>query len=131
MKAALQSIRYEPAGRFEATRYEKVHNVIFQDSKQGSLQVAREIASLIRERADKGQKCVLGLATGSSPIRVYEELVRMHREEGLSFKNVVTFNLDEYHPMDRSNIQSYHYFMHQHLFDHVDIAAENDRKTVV
>lgn len=125
MKAALQSIRYEPAGRFEATRYEKVHNVIFQDSKQGSLQVAREIASLIRERADKGQKCVLGLATGSSPIRVYEELVRMHREEGLSFKNVVTFNLDEYHPMDRSNIQSYHYFMHQHLFDHVDIAAEN------
>jgi glucosamine-6-phosphate deaminase len=125
MKTDIQSIQYEPAGQFEATRYEKVHNVIFQDSKQGSLQVASEISNLIREKANKDQKCVLGLATGSSPIRVYEELVRMHREEGLSFKNVVTFNLDEYHPMERSNIQSYHYFMHQHLFDHIDIASEN------
>nr|WP_321413646.1 glucosamine-6-phosphate deaminase [uncultured Allomuricauda sp.] len=125
MGAALQSIQYEPTGRFEATRYEKVHNVIFQDSKQGSLQVAKEISDLIREKSEKGQKCVLGLATGSSPVRVYEELVRMHREEGLSFKNVVTFNLDEYHPMERTNIQSYYYFMHQHLFDHVDIPAEN------
>jgi len=125
MKTTIQSIQYEPAGQFEATRYEKVHNVIFQDSKQGSLQVASEISNLVREKANKDQKCVLGLATGSSPIRVYEELVRMHREEGLSFKNVVTFNLDEYHPMERSNIQSYHYFMHQHLFDHIDIASEN------
>lgn len=125
MNTDIQSIQYEPAGQFEATRYEKVHNVIFQDSKQGSLQVASEISNLIREKANKDQKCVLGLATGSSPIRVYEELVRMHREEGLSFKNVVTFNLDEYHPMERSNIQSYHYFMHQHLFDHIDIASEN------
>lgn len=125
MATAIQSIKYEPAGRFEASRYEKVHNVIFQDSKQGSLRVAREISDLIREKSGKGQKCVLGLATGSSPVKVYEELVRMHREEGLSFKNVVTFNLDEYHPMERTNIQSYHYFMHQHLFDHIDIAGEN------
>ena len=67
----------------------------------------------------------LGLATGSSPIKVYEELVRMHKEEGLSFANVITFNLDEYYPMDKNNIQSYFYFMHEHLFNHVDILPEN------
>ncbi len=125
MGTGQQSIQHEPAGQFEATRFEKIHNVIFDDSKEGSLQVAREISDLIRDRASKGLQCILGLATGSSPIKVYEELVRMHREEGLSFKNVVTFNLDEYHPMEKANIQSYHYFMHQHLFDHVDIPAEN------
>jgi len=68
---------------------------------------------------------VLGLATGSSPIKVYEELVRMHEEEDLSFANVVTFNLDEYYPMDKSNVQSYHYFMQEHLFKYVDIRPEN------
>ena len=120
-----KTIAYQPAGQFEETRFEKIHNVIFDDSKYGSLQVAQEMADLIREKSSKGQKCVLGLATGSSPIKVYEELVRMHKEEGLSFENVVTFNLDEYYPMERSNIQSYHYFMHQHLFDHVDIDPEN------
>ncbi|WP_108425284.1 glucosamine-6-phosphate deaminase [Flagellimonas amoyensis] len=120
-----KAITYQPAGQFEETRFEKIHNVIFEDSRQGSQLVAQEIADLIRQRAASGQKCVLGLATGSSPIKVYEELVRMHREEGLSFKNVVTFNLDEYHPMERNNIQSYHYFMYQHLFDHVDIDPLN------
>lgn len=120
-----KAITYQPAGQFEETRFEKIHNVIFEDSRQGSQLVAQEIADLIRQRAASGQKCVLGLATGSSPIKVYEELVRIHREEGLSFKNVVTFNLDEYHPMERNNIQSYHYFMHQHLFDHVDIDPLN------
>ncbi|RUA15518.1 MAG: glucosamine-6-phosphate deaminase [Flavobacteriia bacterium] len=120
-----KAITHQPAGQFEETRFEKIHNVIFEDSRQGSQLVAQEIADLIRQRAASGQKCVLGLATGSSPIKVYEELVRMHREEGLSFKNVVTFNLDEYHPMERNNIQSYHYFMHQHLFDHVDIDPLN------
>ncbi|MCR9228648.1 MAG: glucosamine-6-phosphate deaminase [Flavobacteriaceae bacterium] len=118
-------IDYQPAGQFEETRFEKIHNVIFEDSKQGSIQVAHEMADLIRKKSDQGETCVLGLATGSSPIRVYEELVRLHREEGLSFKHVVTFNLDEYHPMEKSNIQSYHYFMHQHLFDHVDIDPSN------
>ena len=116
---------HRPAGQFERTRLEKLHNVVFEGSKEGSREVALEIARLIRGRAEKGRPCVLGLATGSSPIRVYEELVRMHREEGLSFAGVVTFNLDEYHPMDRGNIQSYHYFMHQHLFDHVDIDPGN------
>ncbi|WP_053976239.1 glucosamine-6-phosphate deaminase [Mangrovimonas xylaniphaga] len=123
--ADYNSIVYREAGKFEETRFEKIHNVIFKTSNEASILVAHEIADLIRGKAAKNQTCVLGLATGSSPIKVYEELVRMHKEEGLSFVNVITFNLDEYYPMDKSNIQSYHYFMHQHLFDHVDILPEN------
>ncbi|MFS4457167.1 glucosamine-6-phosphate deaminase [Maribacter sp. 2304DJ31-5] len=119
------NIGYKPVGQFEETRFEKIHNVIFSDSNEASIRVAEEIAELIRKKQAQNEKCVLGLATGSSPIRVYEELVRMHKEEGLSFSNVVTFNLDEYLPMERSNIQSYFYFMHEHLFSHVDIPSEN------
>ncbi|WP_281542927.1 glucosamine-6-phosphate deaminase [Maribacter aestuarii] len=118
-------ITHKPIGQFEETRFEKIHNVIFADSNVASVRVADEIAELIKKKQAQGKTCVLGLATGSSPIRVYEELVRKHKEEGLSFHNVVTFNLDEYLPMERSNIQSYHYFMHEHLFNHVDIPEEN------
>ena len=120
-----KDISYRAAGKFEETRYEKIHNVIFDSSKAASVIVAREISDLIRSKTSKGEKCVLGLATGSSPIKVYEELVRMHKEEGLSFTNVITFNLDEYLPMSREDIQSYHYFMHEHLFNHIDILPEN------
>ncbi|MCH2193654.1 glucosamine-6-phosphate deaminase [Kordia sp.] len=123
--ADYKNISYTKAGKFEETRFEKVHNVIFETSNEASILVAQEIASLIREKELLNLPCVLGLATGSSPIKVYEELVRMHQEEGLSFANVITFNLDEYYPMDRSNIQSYYYFMHEHLFNHVDILPEN------
>lgn len=94
---------------------------IYQESRQVSYQVARQISDLIRERAAEGRTCVLGLATGSSPVDVYAQLVRMHREEGLSFANVVTFNLDEYYPMQTDCLQSYHRFMHEHLFHHIDI----------
>ncbi|MDF4204176.1 glucosamine-6-phosphate deaminase [Maribacter sp. SA7] len=118
-------ISHKPIGQFEETRFEKIHNVIFEDSNEASIVVAHEIAALIKKRQGQKRNCVLGLATGSSPIRVYEELVRMHKEEGLSFKNVVTFNLDEYLPMEPNNIQSYFYFMHEHLFNHVDIPEEN------
>ena len=118
-------ITYKPVGKFEETRYEKIHNVIFSNSNEASIRVAEEIASLIKKRQAKNKHCVLGLATGSSPIRVYEELVRVHQEEGLSFANVITFNLDEYLPMDRENMQSYYYFMHEHLFNHIDILPEN------
>ncbi len=121
----LKNIKHQPAGQFEETRFEKIHNVVFDNSEDGSIKVAQEIADLIRSKETKGQACVLGLATGSSPIKVYEELVRMHKEDGLSFSNVVTFNLDEYYPMDKSSVHSYYYFMHQHLFDHVDINPEN------
>jgi len=120
-----RNITYSPAGKFEETRFEKIHNVIFDNSNEASIAVAIEIAQLIRDKAIENKNCVLGLATGSSPIKVYEELVRMHNEDGLSFTNVITFNLDEYYPMDKQNMQSYHYFMHEHLFDHIDILPEN------
>ncbi|MFK8298436.1 glucosamine-6-phosphate deaminase [Capnocytophaga cynodegmi] len=120
-----QSIQHQPAGLFEDTRFEKIHNVIFSDSVEASIAVAHEIADLIRSKQAEGKTCVLGLATGSSPIRVYDELVRLHKEEGLSFKNVITFNLDEYYPMKKDDVQSYWYFMHEHLFNHIDIPKEN------
>jgi len=124
-KSKLKDIAYKEAGKFEETRFEKIHNLIFDSSNEASILVAQEIANLIRDKERLNKPCVLGLATGSSPIKVYEELVRMHKEESLSFANVVTFNLDEYYPMDKSNIQSYYYFMHEHLFNHIDIPSEN------
>lgn len=98
---------------------------VFAQSSEASKFAAREIADLIRARQAEGRACVLGLATGSTPTAVYAELVRMHREEKLSFANVVTFNLDEYFPMQPTALQSYVRFMHEHLFDHVDIRREN------
>src|SRR5690606_8982697 len=92
---------------------------------EASIAVAQHIADLIKSRKAAGEKAVLGLATGSTPIEVYNELIRMHKEEGLSFQNVVTFNLDEYYPMKPTAKQSYVAFMGEHLFDHVDIAKEN------
>jgi glucosamine-6-phosphate deaminase len=118
-------LSYKPAGQFEETRFEKIHNVIFEFSHIASIVVAQEIADLIREKSKQNTHCVLGLATGSSPIKVYEELVRMHKDEGLSFQNVISFNLDEYYPMQKSNVQSYDYFMREHLFNHVDILPEH------
>jgi len=120
-----KSIAYEKAGSHEDNRYEKIHNVVFESSSQASHLVAREIADLIVAKNEKGETCVLGLATGSSPIRVYDELVKMHKEEGLSFQNVVSFNLDEYFPMNPESIHSYHHFMNEHLFNHIDIPKEN------
>ncbi|MDE3236760.1 MAG: glucosamine-6-phosphate deaminase [Bacteroidota bacterium] len=105
--------------------FEKIPVKIFSSPKQGSVFAAQQIADLIREKQSLNEKCVLGLATGSTPITLYAELVRMHREEGLSFKNVVTFNLDEYYPLERQALQSYWSFMHQHLFHHVDIDPAN------
>ena len=98
---------------------------VYPDSEAASAAVAQQIASLIRAKAAAGQSCVLGLATGSSPTRVYEELVRLHREDGLSFQNVISFNLDEYFPMAPDSLQSYARFMREYLFDHVDIRPEN------
>ena len=108
-----------------SSRFERVPTQIFQDSAEASRTAAREIAALIREKAAAGQPCVLGLATGSTPKTLYGELVRLHQEEGLSFKNVITFNLDEYYPMPPDAIQSYVRFMHEYLFDQVDILPEN------
>ena len=118
-------INYKSPGTLEETRFEKIHSVIFDESKQASKIVANEIAILIRKKQKENKNCILGLATGSSPISVYKELVRLHKEEGLSFSNVITFNLDEYFPMKNVDIQSYHHFMNLHLFSHIDIKLEN------
>lgn len=104
---------------------EKIQNKIFLSAEEGAKFVAAEIKSLIKEKEKSGDKLVLGLATGSSPISLYRELVRLHIEEGLSFSNVITFNLDEYYPMSPDAVQSYHRFMQESLFDQIDIKAEN------
>jgi glucosamine-6-phosphate deaminase len=105
--------------------FEKIPVKIFSSLNEGSASIAREIALLIREKDSKGQKTVLGLATGSSPKLLYAELVRLHRDEGLSFRNVITFNLDEYYPIDNDALQSYNRFMKEHLFGKVDIDPAN------
>ena len=120
-----QNLTYQKPGQFEESRYEKIHNVIFPDRNSASKIVAREIAQIIRDNDKKNKKTVLGLATGSSPIKVYEELIRLHKEENLSFKNVISFNLDEYYPIEPDDINSYHYFMNEYLFKHIDILPEN------
>ena len=109
----------------EPIAYEKIPTRIFQNSEDASKAVANEVADLIRTKNKAGQTAVLGLATGSSPKTVYAELIRMHKEEGLSFKNVLSFNLDEYYPMQPDAIQSYWRFMKEQLFDHVDIPEGN------
>jgi glucosamine-6-phosphate deaminase len=105
--------------------FEKIPVKIFSNDKEGSLFVAQEIASLIRQKQKENKPCVLGLATGSTPKTLYKELVRMHKEENLSFKNVISFNLDEYYPIEPDALQSYHRFMKYNLFDHIDIDPKN------
>ena len=117
-------VRQPPTTDFLSS-VEKVPVTVYASSLTASVAVAREIAELIRARAKAGQNAVLGLATGSTPTGVYDELVRLHREDGLSFANVVTFNLDEYYPMAPAALQSYVRFMNEHLFDHIDVVRAN------
>ena len=107
------------------TGRERIPVSVHPTSHAASRAVAAEIAALLREHAAQGRMAVLGLATGSTPQGVYEELVRLHREEALSFKNAVTFNLDEYWPMRPEELQSYRRFMQEHLFEHIDIDPAN------
>ena len=104
---------------------ERINTQVYPDADNASIAIAARIAQVISEKAENGQDCVLGLATGSSPKGVYRELIRLHNEEGLSFRNVITFNLDEYYPIVPTSIQSYWRFMHEQIFDHVDIPPEN------
>jgi len=106
-------------------QFEKIPCQVFDHARNASAAVANRIANLMRLRQEEGRNCVLGLATGSTPVGVYNELVRLHKQEGLSFANVITFNLDEYYPMNPDALQSYVRFMNEHLFDHVDIPSEN------
>ncbi|MBL7871339.1 MAG: glucosamine-6-phosphate deaminase [Cyclobacteriaceae bacterium] len=103
---------------------EQIPTKIFNTSEQASIFVANEIATLIKQKQKEGKPCVLGLATGSTPTRVYSELVSLHKK-GLSFKNVITFNLDEYYPIEPDSLQSYVRFMNEHLFNYIDIPKEN------
>nr|MBA2457934.1 6-phosphogluconolactonase [Gemmatimonadales bacterium] len=108
-----------------AAAHEKIRTVIVNDHDDLGRLVARRIGDLIGTRAREGRQAVLGLATGSTPIGVYRELIRLHRDEGLSFGNVVTFNLDEYYPMDPGSVHSYHRFMLENLFSQLDIPPAN------
>ena len=105
--------------------FEKIPCTIFPDLEKSSLYVAQIIAELIQDKQQKNESCVLGLATGSTPKTLYAELVRMHQKEGLSFKNVITFNLDEYYPIEKEALQSYNNYMHRLLFNHIDIDPKN------
>ncbi len=97
---------------------------VFPSAEAASKALAAEIGELISTRTAGGQPAVLGLATGSTPIRLYAELVQLHRD-GLSFANVTTFNLDEYLGLNREHNESYWHFMHTHLFDHIDVPSDN------
>ncbi len=105
----------------DATSRERIRTVVVDDYADMARVVAGRVAQLIRERAEANESVVLGLATGSTPIGVYRELIRMHEQENLSFRNVTTFNLDEYYPMDRESVHSYHRFMWENLFARIDI----------
>ena len=104
---------------------ERIRTVVVDEHDDIARLVAGRIATLIRERQASGARAVLGLATGSTPIGVYRELIRMHREEGLSFANVVSFNLDEYYPMAKDSIHAYHRYMWENLFSHIDVDPRN------
>ncbi|MCP3933390.1 MAG: glucosamine-6-phosphate deaminase [Bacteroidetes bacterium] len=111
--------------KYQFKSVEKMQVKIWQDLDEASVHVARSIALAIRQKQQEGESIVLGLATGSSPIKVYDELVRMHKKEGLSFENVITFNLDEYYPIRPDAQQSYVRFMKELFFDHVNIKPKN------
>ena len=104
---------------------ERVPVVITEEYDEIAKLIAMRIARLIREKSARAEKPVLGLATGSTPIGVYRELIRMHREDGLDFSSVITFNLDEYFPMKPDSIHSYHRYMWENLFSHINIKKEN------
>ena len=107
------------------TALERIRTVVVDEHDGIARLVAARIAEVVRAKQARGERAVLGLATGSTPIGVYRELIRLHREEGLSFANVVTFNLDEYYPMQRDSIHSYHRYMWENLFAHIDVDPAN------
>lgn len=109
----------------EARQRERIPVEIFATADEACERLAGEIAELIKSNDARGRATVLGLATGSTPVRLYRHLVRLHREKGLSFRRVTTFNLDEYYGLPRTHPESYWRFMHEHLFNHIDIDPKN------
>ena len=118
-----RSVHVTPKSKF--VRHTKVPTVIFETSSELAKYVASVVADLVRSKNEAGVPTILGLPTGSTPLGVYRELIRLHNEEQLDFSNVITFNLDEYWPMDPDSIHSYHKFMHENFFDHVNVKPEN------
>ena len=104
---------------------ERIRVVVAETHDEIARRIAARMAEILRARRQEGKPAVLGLATGSTPIGIYRELIRLHREEGLGFSHAVTFNLDEYYPMAPDNLHSYHRFMRENLFDHVDVDPRN------
>ncbi|MCP9199265.1 glucosamine-6-phosphate deaminase [Gramella sp. GC03-9] len=109
----------------EETRFEKLPVTVYENESIACRKVALRISDIIKSKQRRLENAVLGLATGATPVGVYEELIRLHKEEGLSFKNVITFNLDEYYPMQPDSKQSYVKFMDENLFNHIDIKRDN------
>ncbi len=109
----------------EAQQRERIATEVFASADEACHQLAGEIEEMIRKNDAAGKPTVLGLATGSTPVRLYKQLIRLHREKGLSFKNVITFNLDEYYGLGREHPESYWRFMHEQLFNHIDIPSGN------
>ena len=134
-----KTIKYNNPGSSSTTRFERIHTVIFDDREHAEFLIAEEIKKQIEKNNIKNKTTVLGLATGSSPIGVYKKLIHFHKNEDLSFKNVVTFNLDEYYGLKKDHKQSYYHFMYENFFNHVDINRENvhipdgelDKKSIV
>ncbi|MGL5894152.1 MAG: 6-phosphogluconolactonase, partial [Bacteroidales bacterium] len=119
---------YKPATAFDRsviTRYEKIYTDIYESESEGGISVAREIASLIREKEAKGQNCVLALPGGYSPKSVYTELIRLHKQEGLSFKRVVVFLISEFYPLAEALPHSNLKMVKEYLLDHIDIDPRN------
>ncbi len=114
------SARTSPAEAFE-----KIPTVLFGHAPEAAAALAREVRDLILARRAAGRPTVLGLATGSTPVPFYRELIRLHKEEGLSFHDVITFNLDEYYGLERTHRESYFRFMQEQLFAHIDLQPDN------
>ena len=99
----------------------KVPTLVFSTSNQAARHIALQIEEIIKQNLVQGKFTVLGLPTGSTPVGLYRELIRMHKIEGLDFSKVITFNLDEYYPLDSTHPQSYRRWMRETFFDHVNI----------
>lgn len=119
---------YRPADaidKIRQTQFEKIDTEIYDDEIQGSVQVAAEIADIIRKKQHQNLPCVLGLSGGSSPLSIYEELVRLHKEEGLSFKHVIVFNVTEFYPLNSQNQHANIRIIQENLLQKVDFIPEN------
>src|SRR5260370_12449476 len=112
-----------PNSATEAEQFEKIGTKVFPGSEKAIRELASIVVQVIRQRQSEDRRVVLGLATGSTPVKLYRELIRLHREEGLSFKNVTPFKLDEYYGLPPTHPESYRHFMEVQLFRHIDLPA--------